>query len=506
MAYIKDYEYDIFISYAHVDNIAFPGQADGWIEQFYKNLNLMLAKRFGRLDIFKIWWDNKKLDGSVLFDSSIQEGIKKSAIMICLHSPGYIQSTYCQQELDLFYKKAKVEKAGLNVGNRSRIIHVLLNNIPFAEWPKELSGTTGFPFHDAKEADDFGDTVDTLSMEFRTQMQNVRDAVWNLLNDFPKEQTVASTQQQTEEVEEDKDVFTIYLGEVADTLRTPRKRIITELEKRGFKVMAGIPPPDEAEAHEQATKDALKKADLAIHLLDEYPGREIIGAPELWYPQKQAEIALQTGKSQMFWVPAETNFEDIEDEKYKLFLQNLETGKSAKKSFEFIRGSKSTIAQEIIDFAEHLKTQHAQKKTDNGKISVLLDTHFNDQLYALDLSRVLLENKIQPFINPQEDDPRKNINLLGDRISQVKKLIFLYGSVSKEWVLERMSAALQLIITNNYPIEDFFIYMAPPHKEADDISIRQKFLKVNIVDSSNNQILDKMVLQQFIDNLKTVSV
>jgi hypothetical protein len=504
MAYINGFDYDIFISYAHVDNTPFPGQADGWIEQFYKNLNLMIAKRFGRLDIVKIWWDNKKLDGSVLFDKSIEEGIKKSAIMICLNSPGYIQSSYCRQELDIFYKKVHAEKTGINVGNRSRIIHVLLNNIPFTEWPEELSGTSGFPFHDAKEAEDFGDTVDTLSMDFRTQMQNIRDAVWNLLNDFPKEQTLASLQQAAQE--EDKDSFTIYLGEVADTLRTPRKRIITELEKRGFKVVAGIPPPDEAEAHELATKDALKKADLAIHLLDEYPGREIIGAPELWYPQKQAEIALETAKSQMIWVPAETNFEDIDDEKYKLFLQNLETGKSATKSFEFIRGSKSTLAQEIIDFAEHLKTQQTQKKAENDKLSVLLDTHFNDQLYALDLSRILLENKIQPFINPQEDDPRKNINLLGDRISQVRKLIFMYGSVSKEWVLERMSAALQLIITNNYPIEDFFIYMAPPHKEADDISIRQKFLKVNIVDSSNNQLLDKAALQQFISNLKTVAL
>lgn len=505
MAYINGFDYDIFISYAHVDNTPFPGQADGWIEQFYKNLNLMLAKRFGRLDIVKIWWDNKKLDGSVLFDNSIEEGIRKSAIMICLNSPGYIHSPYCKQELDIFHKKAQSEKTGLNVGNRSRIIHVLLNNIPFTEWPEELSGTSGFPFHDAKEAEDFGDTVDTLSMDFRMQMQNVRDAVWKLLNDFPKEQTVASVQQQAEH-EEDKDSFTIYLGEVADTLRTPRKRIITELEKRGFKVVAGIPPPDEAEAHELATKDALKKADLAIHLLDEYPGREIIGATELWYPQKQAELALETAKSQMIWVPAETNFEDIEDEKYKLFLQNLETGKSATKSFEFIRGSKSTLAQEIIDFAEHLKTQQTQKKAENDKLSVLLDTHFNDQLYALDLSRILLENKIQPFINPQEDDPRKNINLLGDRISQVRKLIFMYGSVSKEWVLERMSAALQLIITNNYPIEDFFIYMAPPHKEADDISIRQKFLKVNIVDSSNNQLLDKAALQLFINNLKTVAL
>jgi hypothetical protein len=75
------------------------------------------------------------------------------------------------------------------------------------------------------------------------------------------------------------------------------------------------------------------------------------------------------------------------------------------KSFEFVRGSKSTLAQEIIDFAEHLKTQQSQKKAETGKLSVLLDTHFNDQLYALDLSRILLENKIQPFINPQEDDP-----------------------------------------------------------------------------------------------------
>ncbi|MBF8248527.1 MAG: hypothetical protein HW374_1327, partial [Bacteroidetes bacterium] len=169
----------------------------------------MLAKRFGRLDMVKIWWDNKKLDGSKLFDHSIEEGIKKSAIMICLNSPGYLASDYCKQELDTFYKKAQAEKTGLKVADRSRIINVLLNNIPFKEWPKELSGTTGFPFHDAKEAEDFGDTVDTLSTEFRTQMQKVRDAVWNLLIDFPKEQITGGVQQQAKP-DEHKDDFIIY--------------------------------------------------------------------------------------------------------------------------------------------------------------------------------------------------------------------------------------------------------------------------------------------------------
>ncbi|MEP7168620.1 MAG: toll/interleukin-1 receptor domain-containing protein [Bacteroidota bacterium] len=505
MALIPGFDYDIFISYSHVDNAVLDGQTDGWIEQFYKNLNLMLAKRFGRMDMVKIWWDNRKINGNTVFNDSIKKGINESAILLCFTSNGYLKSEYCMQELDTFYKKAQSEKTGLKVADRSRIINVLMNNIPFKEWPTELSGTSGFPFHDAKEAEDFGDPIETASTEFKNQMQNLRDAVWHLLTDFPKEQIAVVTQPDVKPVE-NKEAFTIYIGEVADTLRTPRKRVITELEKKGFKVVTGIPPPDEAAAHEQSTKEALQNSHLAIHLLDELPGREIVGTPEIGYPQKQTELSLQSGKSQMIWMPAETDFNNIEDEKYKLFLQGLETGKASEKSYEFIRGSKSTLAQEIIDFADQLKAQQLQKKSEKGKLSVLLDTHYNDQLYALDLSKTLLENQIQPFINPQEDDPRKNINLLGERISQVKKLIFLYGSVSKEWVLERMSAALQLIITNNYPIEDFFIYMAPPHKEANDISIKQKFLKVNVIDSSNNQNMDKIALEKFLNDLRIESV
>jgi TIR domain len=502
MALIPGYEYDIFISYAHVDNEPFSGQTTGWIKLFYDDLKVILARRFGRPDMLKIWFDERNLDGSVVFDQSIEEGIKKSAIMICLNSQGYLASDYCKLELNTFYKKAQTEKSGLKVADRSRIFNVLLNNIPFKQWPIELSGTAGFPFYYAKEPSDLGDPVETLSAEFKTQMQNVRDAVWNLMNDFQKEQTTGPVKQEKKS-EEDKDAFTIYMGEVADTLRTPRKRIMSELEKKGFKVVTGIPPPEEAAAHEKATSEALKKAGLAVHLLDEYPGREIAGEINTCYPQKQTELALKWGKSQMIWVPAETDFAKIEDEKYKLFLEGLESGKAYSTGYEFVRGAKSTLAKEIIDFAEQVKAQQMQKKTEKGKVSVLLDTHFSDQQYAFDLSKTLLENKIQPFINPQEDDPRKNINLMGERLSQVNKLIFLYGSVSKEWVLERMSAALQLIITNNYPIEDFFIYMTPPHKDSGDILLNQRFLKVNVIDSSNSQKLEKSALEKFLFALNT---
>lgn len=504
MSFIPGFEYDIFISYAHVDNIILPGQTDSWIEQFHKYLNMLLAQRSGHLDTVKIWWDNKKLDGNILFNQSIEEGIKKSAVLICLNSSGYVKSDYCKQELSLFYDKARSESIGLKVGNRSRIINVLLNNIPFKGWPEPMSGATGFPFHDAKESGDIGDPVSVTSAEFMIQMQNLRDAVWTLLNDFGKAQK-ESHQTDKEDLINSKEGFTIYIGEVSDTLRIPRKRVITELEKKGFKVVTGIPPPHEVSAHEQAAMRSLKNADLAIQLLDRYPGPEIVGDAGTCYPQRQAEIAFTLPNPQMIWVPAEIDFEIVEDEKYKSFLEDLENGKASTKTYEFVRGANGTLAQQIIDFAEQLKVQQTKPKTKQGELSVLLDTHFNDTQYAIALSNALQENQIRSFINPQEDDPHTNMNVLDERISQVSKLIFLYGSSSKDWVLERMSAALSLIVAKEYPVEDIFIYMAPPHKEAKDISIKQRYLKVNIIDGSNSTGLDKMWLQQFLNDLKTAA-
>ncbi len=501
MALIPGFEYDIFISYAHVDNATFSGQEEGWIKLFYAHLKQMLDRRYGRMGTVKIWWDDKKLDGTKLFDESIKNGIAQSAIFLVLNSPGYKQSDYCQQELDLFQKKVQNDPYGLQVADRSRIVHVLLNNIPYEEWPTPLRGTTGFSFHDAREKEDFGDLLETDSKNYISRMQDLRDGIWELINDLRREREERTSNPTTVT-----DAFTIYIGEVPDTLRTSRKRIISELEKKGYEVITGIPPPDEVNAHQESTEEAIKKSDLTVHLLDQYPGREIIGAPQFWYPQKQAEIALGFQNPQMIWVPSELDFSSIEELEYQRFLSDLEAGKGMSKGVEFIRGPKSLLAKQIADLAEQIKLMEVENPSTEDKLSVLLDTHLNDQNYAFDLGKALLDNNIQPFINPQEDDPRKNIEILGNRIGQVKKLIFLYGKVSREWVLERMSAALQLIITRNYPIEDFLIYMAPPHKEDNDLWINQKFLKINIIDNSNQQVLDGLALEKFIKALKPTGV
>lgn len=494
MAYIKGYTYDIFISYSHLDNIRIFDEPHGWIEEFYNDLNVLLSRRIGVTDAIKIWWDTKRLDGSVLFNNSINESIHQSAIMLCLISPGYLKSAYCQKELELFYNKSRQESIGLSIANRYRIINVLLNNIPHEKLPKELNGITGFPFHDAKDHDSFGDPLDVKCQQFKNELKELREAIVRLIDEFPKEVAVPNT---------GKNKFTIYFGDVADSLHNIRQRTITELEKQEFNLIYDIPPPYEEFEHENAVKEKLKESNLSVHLLDQFPGRNIQGEHTLWYPQKQAELSLQSAKPQLIWVPADINIESIEEKEYKTYLQGFENGTQSAESIKYIKGSKSELTQQIIDLVKDIESQWSQPQ--KGKVSVLLDTNYDDQLYALELSRGLLQNQIQPFINPQEEDPKKNINILGDRISQVSKLIFFYGKASRDWVRERMNAALQLILTNKYPAKDFFIFMVPPHKDPTDLSLNQQFVKVNVINNSDSLQLDFNALASFFNSIKAMS-
>jgi TIR domain len=493
MGYIPGFTYDIFISYSHIDNEKIEKSEQGWVENFYKALRISLWQLIGTEDV-KIWWDDKRLDGGVIFDDAIADGIKESAILLCLNSPSYLHSPYCKKELDLFYNTAQYDSIGLRVENRSRIINVLLNNISYTQWPAELSGAGGFRFHDVeeedKEDDDKGHRLEPNTPPFKEQLKDLSDSLAKLIEILAEPPPPPVRE------------FSIYFGDVSDTLSNVRKRTIIELEKEGFKIISGLPPPYEEDQHETAVTEKLKESALAVHLLNQYPGKEIGGEDAMWYPQKQVELSIQYAKQQLIWVPKELDINLIEEEKYKTFIQGLDSGKQASNKIEYIRGTKSELPQQIKILAEQLKKQLLQPAT--GKLSVLLDTHYNDQLYALELSKSLLENQIQPFINPQEDDPRKNINILEDRISQVNKLIFFYGNVAAEWVSERMKAALQLILSNQYPVKDFFVFMLPPHKDPNDKIAEQQF-KVSVVNNSDALQLDTQALALLLKSLKAAA-
>ncbi len=499
MAYIDGFEHDLFISYAHVDNLAATGKLP-WVEEFHKRLDIALAQRIGRMGMVKIWRD-KKLEGDHLFDQTISEGLEKAALFVALTSNGYLASDYCQQELKAFHKKADAASFGLQIGDRSRIYVALLNNIPPTRWPEEYGRITGHPFHDAEDDDAFGLPSDLTEKPFDKQLRALADSLYRMLLAFKEAATSGHPSTQQETTEDAEEGPTVFFADVTDSLRPRRKRVINELERKGIHVVTGMPPPYDATTHEARVKAVLQNADLSVHLLDEFAGREIDGEAGTTYPRKQVDLALSLDAAPLIWIPKGIGPEQVADEQqeHRDFLDRLENGVRDQGAFDFVRGTSAELAPQII---EKLKQRQASAEADAVTQAVLVDTHLKDQLFAFELSRFLLENKIQPYINPQEDDPTKNTDLLEARLNEVSMLMILYGSVNENWVRQRLGAALQLKMVNNLPIQSFCIVSVPPEKKVKAIDFNFGMDWIWLVDNSGSTTLDPAALAPVLQSLR----
>src|SRR3954453_11214407 len=54
-AFLPEFSHDIFVSYAHVDNIPDRPKAKGWVDRFYDQLHTAIWKKLG--ETAKIWID-----------------------------------------------------------------------------------------------------------------------------------------------------------------------------------------------------------------------------------------------------------------------------------------------------------------------------------------------------------------------------------------------------------------------------------------------------------------
>src|ERR1044072_7566482 len=93
--------YDVFISYAHNDNMAPRGQY-GWVDNFHIALYNYLTERLGKGRRAKIWRDRTELQGNSLLDEALANNVNNSLIFIPIISENYLASEYCREELRTF--------------------------------------------------------------------------------------------------------------------------------------------------------------------------------------------------------------------------------------------------------------------------------------------------------------------------------------------------------------------------------------------------------------------
>ncbi len=142
------FDRDLFISYAHIDNASLAEDQDGWVSTFHRGLEIRLAQLRGEKP--RIWRD-QKLQGNDDFSDTILEQFPNLALLVSILSPRYVKSKWCLRELEHFSNAAEA-RGGLKVGDKARIFKVIKTHLPRDQHPQELDRLLGYEFFAFDEA------------------------------------------------------------------------------------------------------------------------------------------------------------------------------------------------------------------------------------------------------------------------------------------------------------------------------------------------------------------
>src|SRR5687768_1235347 len=340
MSYLPDFKYDVFMSYAHIDNKTTDDEEFGWITKFYHRFKLELDRYLEGTNTAEIWCDHE-LRKNYAFDDRIQNVIDTSAIFLAFTSNGFYRSEYCcDKELNFFYKKALDSKIGIKVNDCRRVFNIQLLNKPYQNWPVPLQGGGKYAMYkysntrSIKKDEDPGITLDA-DLDRKEYDKSIIEIVLDVCNTLKtiKEKTITATPDPDSSVNRK-----IFVGKVADTLMPVRNQIINALTSEGITVdNEKIPPPYDRGEHQALVERKIADSVLSIHLYDGIAGDKISNDYPYSFSQEQLLIGKRLNKEQLIFIPQELDFDTIEDSEHSKFLSGLLTKKETSAKYSLVR-------------------------------------------------------------------------------------------------------------------------------------------------------------------------
>jgi TIR domain len=461
MSSVYNFENDIFISYAHIDNLPLAEGLKGWVEAFHERLATRLAQLLG--EQVRIWRD-PKLQGNDVFADALVGRVGNTAVLVSVLSPRYIKSEWCMRELDEFCKQAAAG-GGLRIGDKLRVFKVIKTYIPFAEHPEPLRGTLGYEFYEYDQARD-------RAREFNYEVSPARDIrYWEKLDDlaYDIKQMVEYIRRSTLSVIApgvEPSGKTIYLAQTTSDLREDRDKIKRELQQRGHVVLPDKELPLVGPDFKALVTESLGRSDLSIHLVGEHYG--IIPEGETRSVVRlQLELAAgQAGEFQrIIWMPDGLQ---PRDQAQQEFIDYLRLGLESHQRTEVLETKLEdlkTLIQEKL--AAKPKPEPAVVTTNAARASLYLICDRQDFSDTAELENYLFDQGLDVTLPATEGDESQIIQDHKENLLACDAALIYYGRAGELW-LRMKQRELQKIAGygRTQPMLARGIYIGGPPTEA----------------------------------------
>lgn len=420
-----EYEYDLFISYAHIDDLSPFGEEKGWIDLLHERLSVLLAQALGYEP--RIWRDGHRLQGNDELSGAIGAGVTRSLLLVPVISPRYVQSDWCNREMEAFHAAQPLTHAPGSPVFRSRVFKVVKTPLPehLRECePTHIRNLIGYQFYGEDESSgvltEFS-PAPTDKQYWRTLnrlVSDIKQTLIELKHTPPARPTstanapapVAAAPTPVPPATANSMTYTpglasaaqaqaaapskfVYLAETTGDLAREREEVRDELRQRGYGVLPEQRLPlDERRQIEEAVRADLARCGLSVHMV----GPRYGSTPEddaASVVQIQERLAAERGAAdasfqRLLWTPPGlgTPALEVTDARQKSFVETLQKG--------------LTAGAELLQMTvEDLKTRVVEKLTASAKAQAAAAA-VGSKRTKLKQVYLICENRDREFVRP----------------------------------------------------------------------------------------------------------
>lgn len=460
------FDQDLFISYAHLDNKPLPPSEAGWISRFHEALQTFVNMRMG--EEVRVWRDDK-LSGTDVFSDEIVDQFKKTALLISILTPRYVQSDWCSKEVKEFCEAAE-ETGGVAIDNKSRLIKIIKTPIESeGELPAIASKVLGYEFF-TRGIGGAPLELDTVFGAEQTQAyyEKIAQLAWDikqLLDTIREEDGAAETLQ--DDTDEKKP--TVFVAECCYDQTQQRERLVIELKTHGYHVLPTTMLPKVENEQINEVGKQLEQCQLAVHVIGNSYGSIPDGTSQKSNVEIQNELAARrsktTGMKRIIWVPEDiTTTSDLQ----KQFVAALHTDAGVQCGADLITGDfeefKAAVHAALKRLQETETSQVEVKDVGNGDDRmVYLICNREDRKATVPLRKILrsagIEAKTPAFEGDAASVREANNNLLRN----CDALLLFYGTGDEAWKRSVDNDVKKIFgYGRDKPLRAKFTYLAAP--------------------------------------------
>lgn len=449
MAYVPGFEYDVFISYRHIDNDF------SWVTKLDETLQKLLRQhqrpvpeqdRVAPWDAYRVFRDNREIGGNNALSEMLCAAARSSATLVIVMSENYLaaDSNWCHRERELFFESLRNSPWYEN-----RVFIVRMQDVSEQRWPRELQQFVGYPFHQPSPN---SNASQPIAFDFEStgvvhpNCQRLGDDVYKTLQRMRNDSLKSATPARVALPElpsspglprSTNSSPTVFLAEVTDELHKELREFRSYLEQQGLSVVPATSRQfrwDFTGAQGELVP-LLNSSTLVVQLLGKSPipsDEQFAPGIEAWLAKRAEAAGKKPGQSLLRWRQFGTKEADYPDEAHRavVFAPDVIAEDLARFKQKVVERARDLTRQKAV-VGKKARVIVAAKKTHKplaDEVGDEIESQIPTSADGIE-SALLLEESIPIHQKAKDFESREVLT---------QALIVVHADADEDWVQNRM--------------------------------------------------------------------